>query len=54
MNTSDKVLVQELELVRKDLHRVALVVESIRQDMRRLEVWQTTMDLTLKHSSESK
>ncbi len=52
MNTSDKVLVQELALVQKDIVRLVLAVESMVVRMRVVERWQTTMDMTLKHMSD--
>jgi len=43
---------QELVFLRLDFNRLAQEVVSIRQAMRRLEVWQDTMDMTLKNMSE--
>ncbi len=52
MTEPDKVGLQELELIRKDMLRLARVVESTVQRMKALELWQTTMDMTLSLTSE--
>ncbi len=53
MTGSEVLLLQELELIRKDMLRLARVVESMVPRMRRLEVWQVTMDMTLKNMPEN-
>ncbi len=52
MKDSDKVLAQALELARADLIRLSQRVDSLEVLMKQVELWQTTMDMTLKHSLE--
>ncbi len=54
MASSDKVVLRELELVRKDMLRLVRVVASQAQRMKQVELWQTTMDMTLKLSLDEK
>ncbi len=54
MASLDKVALRELELVRKDMLRLARVVASQEQRMKVLEQWLITMDMTLKLSPENR
>ncbi len=54
MIDSVKEPLQELESVLEDLMLLHLEVDSIRLRMRQQEMWQDTMDMTLKSMSESK
>ncbi len=52
MTDSDNLVLQELEYIRKDMLRLARVVESMDLRMKQVERSQATMDMILKAMQE--